>query len=301
MSERSNERTLVCVVNWNGWSDTTACLRSLADLEDPASFRLVVIDNGSTDDSVTRLRAEFPHVALTETGENLGFAGANNVAIAEAIERGYDYVWLLNNDTTVAPDALVQLVRALDDHPKAGAAGSKIYFYDRPDVIWYAGGGFTATGLSRHRGVGERDIGQFDIAEPTGYVTGCSLLARTTAIRDAGPMDASYFLYWEETDWEDRMAKAGWSALYVPSSKVWHKVSASTGGLRDWLATRYEVRNRIRYYIHRSPMRTCTITLVSLAQAAKYALRGRVGLAAAVVSGLSDGFAGRSGQIRARD
>jgi GT2 family glycosyltransferase len=286
-------------VNWNGWSDTAACLRSLADLEDPTAFRVVVVDNGSTDDSVERLRAEFPDVTLTETGKNLGFAGANNVAIAEALRQDFDFVWLLNNDTTVAPDALTQLVKALDECPKAGVAGSKIYFFDRPDVLWYAGGGFTASGLSKHRGVGERDTGQFEHLESTGYVTGCSLLARTVAIKDAGLMDEAYFLYWEEADWEDRMAKAGWIALYVPLSKVWHKVSASTSGLRSWLALRYEVRNRIRYYSHRSRWRTSSIALVSLAQAAKHALRGRFGLAGAILAGLADGVAGRSGQIPA--
>ena len=116
-------RVAIILVNWNGWQDTAACVESCRALDWP-NFRITIVDNASTDGSEAKLRELFPEIEIIQTGCNLGFAGGNNAGIRRALEHEAEYVWLLNNDTTVAPDALTALVDALENAPAAGMAGS---------------------------------------------------------------------------------------------------------------------------------------------------------------------------------
>jgi len=124
----------IIVLNWNGKDDTLECLGSLQQLDYP-NFETVVVDNGSTDGSEDVIRSAFPSVNFIQTGRNLGYAGGNNVGIKHALSHGADYVWLLNNDTTVDPNALTALVETAQADPKIAVVGSKIFYYDQPDVI----------------------------------------------------------------------------------------------------------------------------------------------------------------------
>ena len=148
-------------------------------------------------------------------------------------------MWLLNNDTTVEPRALSALVEAVVADPDAGIAGSKITYFDHPDVLWYAGGEFTPAGPVRHRGLDEPDTGQYDRPEETGFVTGCSLFTTADVIERLGLLAEEYFLYWEEADFDWRVHAAGYKLLYVPGSVVRHKVARSLG--ESWGTTQTEV------------------------------------------------------------
>src|SRR6266702_5280110 len=126
---------VVCILlNWNGWQDTVECLDALKECTYP-SLTVIVVDNGSTNDSVARIRAAHPDVLLLESGKNLGFAGGNNIGIRYAMAQGAVYVWLLNNDTEPAPDALSALVaKALTDR-RIGAVASICYYADKPSTV----------------------------------------------------------------------------------------------------------------------------------------------------------------------
>ena len=115
-------RVTIIVLNWNGRDDTLACLSSLSELDYP-SYEIVVVDNGSGDDSVEAIRASFPRVTLVETGENLGYVGGNNLGLEYARAAKADYALLLNNDTEVAPDFVHMLVDAAQAGPDIGIAG----------------------------------------------------------------------------------------------------------------------------------------------------------------------------------
>jgi GT2 family glycosyltransferase len=233
----------VVVLNWNNLPDTIECLESLLAVTYPA-LRLLVVDNGSTDGSEAALRARFPGLELLQTGANLGFAGGNNAGMRHAFEHGADYVLLLNNDTTVDPGFVTALVDAARDHPRAGLLSSKILFFDRPNVIWYAGASFHPwPGWGRHRGYGQRDMAQFDRVEETDRPTGCSLLATRACCERVGLLRDEYFCYAEDLEWGLRARARGFQVLYVPESRVWHKVSRSTGGARSTAAVRYQTRN----------------------------------------------------------
>jgi GT2 family glycosyltransferase len=292
-------KAYVVLVNWIGWADTLACLDSLDRLTYPDAT-VVVVDNGSADDSVERIRAARPDVRLLETGANLGFAGGNNLGIRAALGEGADHVWLLNNDTVVEPGALTALVEALEADPQAGAAGSKITYFDRPDVLWYAGGDFTPAGPVRHRGIDEVDTGAYDTVEETGFITGCSLLLRASVLREVGLMREEYFLYWEETDLDWRIHATGHRLLYVPGSVVRHKVAASLGEGWAPAQTEYLARNMLHFYRLNRPDRLVGVLARLLWTGVKHVLRGRWSLARATFSGVWLFVRGRFGPIERR-
>jgi len=235
----------IVVLNWNGKDDTMECLGSLQKLVYP-NFEIVVVDNGSTDGSEDVIRSSFPAARVIQTGSNLGYAGGNNAGIRFAISHGADYVWLLNNDSTVDPKALTALVATAKADPRIAFVGSKIYFYDKPDVIWCVGGTIDLVdgGRTDHPGNGQMDRGQFDYITDVGYVSGCSLLASKDAISAIGLMPEEYFLYFEETDWNVAAQRMGYRTVLSPASLVRHKY-AEVGDYKDRFIY-YSFRNRIQ-------------------------------------------------------
>jgi len=259
----------IIVLNWNGKDDTLECLSSLLKLDYP-NFETVVVDNGSTDGSEEVIRSLFPKVCFIQTGRNLGYAGGNNVGIMHALAHGADYVWLLNNDTTVDPQALTALVESAAADPRIAFVGSKIYYYDKPDVIWCAGGTIDLTegGRTDHPGMGQEDRGQFESISDVGYVTGCSLLASRAAIEAIGLLPEEYFLYFEETDWNLAAQKKGYRTVMAPASHVWHKYE-DVGDYKERFIY-YSFRNRIRIVRKYSPRHILKAFRVNLSLCEKH-------------------------------
>ncbi|MBI5888328.1 MAG: glycosyltransferase family 2 protein [Deltaproteobacteria bacterium] len=247
-------KVAIIVLNWNGHKDTIECVESLKKTTYP-DYEILIVDNGSSDGSEAILRKKFPELKLIQTGKNLGFAGGENIGIREALAKGADYVLLLNNDTTVDPDFAGELVKAASLNPRAGILCSKVYLLSRPGIIWYAGASFHPwLGWGRHRGYGRKDAGQFDRTEETPRACGCSLMATREFCEKAGLLDEKYFCYCEDTDWGMRARKAGFKVLYVPASKVWHKVAQSTGGPATSMSLYYFVRNSLRCVDRNAPL-----------------------------------------------
>ena len=145
------------VLAFNEWDATRECLTSLRAL-DPAPHRTLLVDNGSTDSTPDRARAEFPEVEVLALGENRLFAGGVNAGLRRALEAGAASVLLLNNDVVLEREALLHLTAALAADPARGAVSPKLYFWDPPDRIWFAGGVVTkGFGLIRHRGIHKKD------------------------------------------------------------------------------------------------------------------------------------------------
>ncbi len=218
----------VIIINWNGLTDTAECLESLRGVAYP-NHETIVVDNGSFGDDVRILQERFgDHVKLIASGENLGFAGGCNLAIREALAGGADYMLLLNNDVTVDPKFLNEMVRIAEELPEAAALCPKIYFHDRPAVICSTGGRVNAwAGTAQQVGRGEEDRGQYEQVALRDYAEGAAMLIRRQALERVGLLDEEYFAYWEETDWCARAAEAGYKCYYVPSARVWHKTARS--------------------------------------------------------------------------
>lgn len=242
---KGSSYVVVVVLNWNGLADTLECLASLMCLDYP-NYEVVVVDNGSTDRSVPAIHERFPAVTMLENGENLGYTGGNNVGLRYALAHEADYALLLNNDTEVAPDSLSLLVDAGEADPVTGIVGPTIYYFDRPHVIWSAGGAIDwRRGRTRMIGIDEVDRGQFGhVARPVDFVTGCALLVKNLVVKQVGMLDARFFAYYEETEWCVRVARAGFKILHVPQAEVWHKISPAAREASPQ-AHYYMTRNRL--------------------------------------------------------
>lgn len=227
---RQAGRVCVILLNWNGKSDTLECLDSLKK----ASYRKlqpIVVDNGSTDGSVQAIREAHPLIPILETHQNLGFAGGNNVGIEWALRKPFEWILLLNNDTTVDPCLIEGFLKAAEEK-KAKLLGAKIYLYKDPLRIDHLGGFWNPKIAEFECPLqGTLDDGTQNEAQLVDYVSGCALFMHRSVPETIGLLEPSFFLYWEETDYCFRAKKAGFEIWTAPEAKVYHKVSTSfTGG-----------------------------------------------------------------------
>jgi GT2 family glycosyltransferase len=195
-----------------------------------------------------KLPKGIPHpLILIQSGDNLGFAGGNNIGIKYALAKNdFEYVWLLNNDTVVDKEALTEMVKLTESGDKIDATGSKLLYYDRPNIIQAMGGGRINKLLGTLKQVGhlEKDNGQWDKKLEVEHIIGASMLVKKNVIKEAGLMDESYFFYCEETDWCLRIKRLGWKLFYCPKSKVWHK-EGGTIGYKSPISDYYSTRNNL--------------------------------------------------------
>ena len=231
-------------INYNQAPLTCALLASLRRISYP-NLEIIVVDNASPTDDPDPIKAQYPEVLLLKSGVNLGFAGGNNLGMAQAKGK---YLLFLNNDTEVAPDFLEPLVDLLENNPRVGVASPKIRYFDGEQLIQYAGsqGLKPWTGRSVTLGHLEADRGQHDHSGPTALADGAAMLVPRRVVEAVGPMPALYFLYYEELDWCEHIKRAGYTCHYVAESTVYHKESASVGKA-SVLKTYYMNRNRLLF------------------------------------------------------
>ncbi len=213
---------LIIILNTNRCSDTLECLASLKQ-SSYDRHKVIVLDNHSTDGSVAAIRATFPAVQILELSDNRGYAGNNNVGIAAALEQGADWVFVLNEDTILAPDCLTRLIAIGESDPQIGIVGPLVYHHDEPTVIQSGGGLLSRSWNSVHVAKDEPDRGQLQVAHQVAWISGCAILVRRAVIEQVGMIDERFFYFWEETEWCIRAGKAGWQIWHVPQAKLWHK------------------------------------------------------------------------------
>lgn len=223
-------RILTILVNWNCARHTVACVRSLALLSDTHTS-ILVVDNGSTDDSLQHLAEQIPEIRIIETKQNLGYAGGNNVGLRAGLAEGYEYFWILNPDVIVHERALSALLESFSANPKLGIAGSIIYTHNIPllctsQYLQFNGGGInmrTGNTFSMHtRNIFPSKEHDYNVE----WATGCSLLVSRTLIEKIGLLPEEYFLNYEETEYCVRAERAGFEVRVNPGSIVWHERSA---------------------------------------------------------------------------
>ena len=224
-------RVGVIVLNWNGLSDTLECLNSLRETT-YKNHIVTVVDNGSTDKSAELIPTRFPDIKFISTGENLGWAGGNNIGITDALAVGCDYIFLLNNDTIVEPNCIQFLVDASNIvgpslmHPA-------IYYFDEPDVAQLDPTEGTSNACNKNHPIRLE------------YAYGAALFIHASVFRKVGLLDERFFLQLEETDYFLRAKKVGINTFCAPNAKVLHKESRSFGGRSTPMKTYYIVRNTL--------------------------------------------------------
>lgn len=237
----------IVVLNWNNARDTVSCLDSLARLDYPNPW-IIVVDNGSTDDSVARIRARFPAVTIIETGANLGYAGGNNVGIRHALAAGAEAVCILNNDVIVEPGFLDPLLAALQSGPDVGIV-TPLVAEGTGDGgrVWALGSTVNRRTAEVTRQYAGEPVDAWRWCEPFAVeiASGAAMLVRREVFKRVGLMDEDFFLYFEEVDWCLKVRQAGYRILAVPASVVWHKVSATLGTTSP-VIDYYMLRNHLR-------------------------------------------------------
>ena len=246
----------VVLVSLNGRDYTLDCLRSLQETETP-EVRTILVDNGSTDGTADAVEAAFPEVQVLRQVTNTGFAEGNNIGIRAALEAGADWVLILNNDTTIAPDTIARMIEVATASPDIGVVCPLILYADPPDRIWYAGRDFDPR-RGYHGspwGLGDTDTGQYAGVNDVDTATGCAMLMPAAALERVGLMDPALFLYLEDIDWCLRFREAGYRVVVAGDARVWHAVSSAGGGENNDSVYYYGVRNVLEICNRHAPVR----------------------------------------------
>jgi GT2 family glycosyltransferase len=223
----------IIIINWNGWKDTAECLDSLLRIS-YANYHVIVVDNDSQGQDVEILKERFgEQIHIIENQRNSGFAEGNNIGIRYALGAySPDYVLLLNNDTTVSPGFLTEMVTVSEDNPKLGILGPRVFYYDldgKKDAVWFTGGGIRWWHPSYWKLLdlsGDQFVAS-GVPVVVDWVSGAAMLIRREVIESISLLDARYFFGHEDIDYCSRARKNDYRVAYVPRSFIWHKVGRS--------------------------------------------------------------------------
>lgn len=217
----------IILVNWNSYDFTNDCIYSLKKASYP-NFKILVVDNGSADQSGQRLQQEHPDVITLFSPENKGFTGGNNIGFEYAIQQGFDYAMLLNNDTFIAPDFLDHLVNYMEAHPETGAVQPRIHFNHNRNLLWNGGTQFFySIGWAYTSGENQLPKPSHLVIKNMPWITGCAFLTRTSILKQTGLLAPNLFIYSEDVDLSFRIRQLGHQLTYIPESIVYHIAGSS--------------------------------------------------------------------------
>lgn len=281
-------------LNWNRPDDTIECLASLTG-QVGINQQLIVVDNGSTDNSIERIREAFPQVEVITIAENLYFGGGANVGLQHALAEHADYVLLINNDAYLASNTIATLLSFAEED--VGILAPMIYYASQPNRIWSIGGKLRSWVMEHTNDArGNTNPGNLPEVIEQDFVTSCCVLFPRKTLEQVGLYDAENFtMYYEDSDLCLRVRQAGLRILVIPAAKAWHKVALSSGGSdspdeRYWMA-----RSSLTFFRkHIEGTRWLIIIPYRLGSAIKTSLRlllaGRIDSLRSYWKGLSDGI-----------
>lgn len=218
------------IVNYNGLKFLKRCISSLLEQTYP-DIEIILVDNGSTDNSIEFIKKEFPSVKIIANNENLGFAKGNNIGIREA--KG-DLIATLNNDTEVTSKWIEELVKAINSDNNVGMCSSKILFMNDPKIINSTGMRISRSGACWDRGIFEYDTGQYEQIEEIFGPCACAAMYRKEMLEKIGLFDEDFYAYMEDSDLAFRGRLTGWKCLYVPTAVVYHYLGGTAGYMSDY-------------------------------------------------------------------
>lgn len=280
------QKVFISTINYNTKKETLGCLASIQKLNrEGIDLHVLVIDNGSEPFNIDEKQFDDINLSIVKTPDNLGFSGGHNFGLKRILDQGADFVLILNNDTVLDKNLLIELINPFKKDAKVGITVPKMYFapgfefhkdrYKKNEtgkVFWYAGGDIDWKNVyPKHRGVDEVDSGQYDKTEETDFASGACLMIKRDALIKVGFLDERYFMYFEDADWNIRAKKAGFKALYVPKAVLWHinAASSSSGSLlHDYFIT----RNRMLFGLTYAPLRV-KISLIK--ESLRFLFKGR--------------------------
>jgi GT2 family glycosyltransferase len=209
----------IIIVSWNTSKLLEQCLDSVYKTGSRFTFEVIVVDNGSSDDSLSMVEKQFPAVILIKNNQNFGFARANNQGLE--IGKGR-YFMLLNSDTIVLPGVIDTLIDTADLHPEVGVVGPKLLNMDGSlQKSWAGFPSFFSELIGRNFRT-RKPVLNIPCTFEVDWIMGACMLVRAETIQDVGRMDEDYFFYSEETDWCFRIKKKNWKVWYITSAEIYH-------------------------------------------------------------------------------
>lgn len=287
-----NPKVSIILVNYNGDEDTIACVDSLQEV-DYDNYEVVVVDNASKNQNT--IRSKLPaDIVFIKSDKNLGFSGGNNLGIDYAMRHNADYVILLNNDTIVDKSFIKNLVESAKKHTNAGIFTGKILYYSEPDRVWYAGGYMNLNKARIHHcHIRERDTFD-DYEREVSFATGCLVMIPKTVIEKIGVLNDTFFMYSEDAEYCARVQKSGYKIWYVPTAKIYHKISASSGGAGSKLSQYYRARNEL-YLVYHHAVHPLIGSACCICRYLKRIVAGQFAIPC-TIAGISDFFKGKMGK-----
>jgi GT2 family glycosyltransferase len=252
---QSQLKVVAVIVTWNKRVEVLRCIESVLASTHPIEA-IIILDNASTDGTAEAIKQQFDHtgnIYLLVNRVNKGGSGGFYEGINAALTYKPDYLWLLDNDVIVAPNALSELLLTAETEPGAGIVGSKIYFAQTPQIIWSLGARINFK-QARAFTIGDkvRDEGQFQQTLEIDYVPMCSMLLAPKVVERIGSVDPGYFVYGDDVDFCTRARQAGFRVLNAPRSNVWHDITLNSGRLSPFAAY-YFTRNRCHNVLKFTP------------------------------------------------
>jgi GT2 family glycosyltransferase len=216
---------LITIVNYNNWEDTAECIQSLkvANID---SENICIIDNASTNDSITKLKMYSPDIELIVNEKNVGFSTANNIGIKKALERNLDYIILLNNDTVVEKLAINKIIINMDKNIDVSVGTGQIRYYDDRTMIWYAGGKlipWRASAKHFYKNKNVLDFSKIEKSREVSFISGCFMCIRVKDVLTVGYLSNSFFLYLEDIEYSARFVRNKLKMYYFADSLIYHK------------------------------------------------------------------------------
>ena len=223
-----NKKFWIVIPTFNRADDLIATLDSLSK-SDVNMDQVVIVDNGSKDDTIEKMQKHYPDIHLLALEENIGATGGSNVGFDFALAHGADYVVRMDSDIEVDPNFLAPLVETAESDPRIGIIGPKIYYFDKPNLIWYAGVEkkdifFNLTDGFQH----QPDSPENNTQREVDFAWGATMLISREVLEKTGGFDTDFFVYYEEMDFCERVQAFGYKILYIPESKIWHKVGSES-------------------------------------------------------------------------
>lgn len=248
--------TAIVLLNWRSAKDTVKCVESLIAAE-IRQCDIIIVDNDSQDESINVIKEHFTDVRVIESGKNGGFAYGCNVGIRAALSSGYNYVWLLNNDTIVDKTTLPNMIEEIKRNKKA-IVGSIIRDIEFPWSVQAVGGGTInfLTGTGRH-------IKTFDDVDKLDYLLGASILVSREALESIGLLNEDFFMYWEDTEFCIRARRKGYFLKVAKQSNVYHKEGGSVNK-ESYAQTRMIFRSMRKFFLKGSPFPLLPIAIRQL-------------------------------------
>lgn len=275
------------LVNWNRPDDTLISIDSILSSVGNFDLKIVVVDNGSKDNSVNLFKSKYSRnkkIKIIESNKNLGFTGGNNLGIEYSLKNNADYVLIINNDTEVDKNMIKFLLQTLDSNSGAGVSSPKIYFapgfeyhkrYTKSQlghIFWYAGGVIDWNNVyGLNKGVDEVDNGQYEKESEIDFATGACFLVRSDVLKTVGKFNNDYFAYMEDVEFSQRVRAEGYKIIYQPKAFMWHKVSQSSGIGSD-LNDYYITRNRLLFGLRYASLK---MRILLIKESLKFLVKGR--------------------------